>query len=313
MKTRHLILYHNHLRNDGPPLYYFLQLQKKFGKNNVTHLIPEGDIRRYGDFDYTWWIDYGEDSFVTNPGVFPESGNLGKKIYVVSDAHVDKTDYRFNQATKFDYVFFNQKHYSLAYTEHLVFNKLPFMNNQKSFYLPHAAEPLAYPHTKRIPKWDIVFIGHVQMYHVGNGVNITRMDFLDEMFKEFPNFYYGTRNPVWPEKNMFEDAAQKFNSSKITLNISIGNDLNMRFFETLVSGSFLLTNKIPELKNAEDYGFVDGLHYISYSSLEDAKKKAHYYIEHDEEREQIAKAGYKQALKTGTYRSRIEEIVKTIG
>jgi len=79
-----------------------------------------------------------------------------------------------------------------------------------------------------------------------------------------------------------------------------------------VSGSFLLTNKIPELKNAEDYGFIDGIHYVSYSSLEDAKSKAKYYLEHDQERENIAKAGHKQALKTGTYMSRLEEILSKI-
>jgi spore maturation protein CgeB len=111
---------------------------------------------------------------------------------------------------------------------------------------------------------------------------------------------------------MFEDASKKFCESKIVLNISIGNDLNMRFFETMMSGSFLLTNKIPELKSAEKYGFIEGIHYVAYTSLKDAIKKAKYYIEHDEEREKIAKAGYKQALKTGTYKARVEEILKVV-
>lgn len=301
-KARAVIYYHNFLRNDGPPLYYFLCLQKKFGGKNAKHLIPEGDTTRFGDFEYQFWIDYGEDSFIPDAGNWELPKN-GKKIYVVSDAHLDKTGYRFKHARKFDYVFFNQKHY---------LNEYKPVDGQKVFYLPHAGEPKAYPHTKRIPKYDIVFIGHIQTYEVGNGIGMNRLDFLDAMFKEFPSFYYGSRNPIWPEKNMFEDAAKRFSEGKIVLNISVGNDLNMRFFETLVSGSFLLTNKIPELKNAEDYGFIDGVHYVSYDSLEDAKKKAKYYIEHDQERESIAKAGYKQALKTGTYMSRLEEILSKI-
>lgn len=322
-KARHLILYHNHLRNDGPPLYYFYNLKKLFGEKNVMHLIPEGDIRRFGQFDYTWWIDYGEDSFVPEVANWEFPDTLGKKIYIVSDAHLDKTGYRYKQAQKFDYVFFNQHHYLKEYSKDLI----PYVGKngevttkllrnpslpQAVGYLPHAADPKAYPHTPRIPKWDIVFIGHVQEHEVGNGIGMSRLDFLDEIFKTFPNFYFGARNSVWPEKNMFEDAAQKFNSAKIVLNISIGNDLNMRFFETLMSGSFLLTNKIPELKNAEKYGFIEGIHYVAYDSLEDAKKKIDYYLRHDKERETIAKAGYKQALKKGMYRNRIQEIMSLV-
>lgn len=301
-KTKHAILYHNYLRNDGPPLFYFFNLQKKFGKGNVKHLIPEGDVTRFGDMDYWWWIDYGEDSFIPDAGKW-ELPKSGKRIYVVSDAHLDKNGYRFNHAKKFDYVFFNQKHYLSAY------KPLP---HQKVFYLPHAAEPKAYPHLNRIPKYDVVFVGHIQEYEVGNGIGMSRLDFLDTIFKEFPNFYFGSRNPAFPEKNMFDDAAKRFSEGKIVLNISIGNDANMRFFETLVSGNFLLTNKIPELKNLEAYGFIDGVHYASYNSLEDAKKKIKYYLEHDSEREAIAKEGYKQALKTGTYISRINEILEKV-
>lgn len=302
MKARVAIYYHNHLRNDGPPLFYFYNLQKKFGKANVMHLVPEGDTSRYGKFDYHFWIDYGEDSFIPNAGEWKIPDDGGKKIYVVSDAHLDN-GYRYNFAKNFDYVFFNQKHYLHEYKP---------VGEQKVFYLPHAAEPKAYPHFKMIPKYDIAFIGHMQEYHKGNGINMTRVDFLDAMFKEFPNFYFGTRNPAWPEKNMFEDAAKHFCEAKIVLNISVGNDLNMRFWETLSTGSFLLTNKIPELKNAEDYGFVDGVHYVSYTTLEDAKQKTKYYLEHDNQREKIASAGLKQSRLTGAYMHRINEIISKV-
>lgn len=317
-KTRVAIYYDNGFgRNDGPPLYYFEQLKKVKGLE-VLHLVPEGDTRRFGKFDYHFWVDWGEDGLPWTPWQIPDDG--GKKIYIVSDAHFG-AEYRYNKAKEFDYVFFNQKNYKEEYykflesnpkiqTRHLI---QPSSGQiQKINYLPHAAEPKAYPKFSIIKKYDLCFIGHIQEEHKGNGVNVTRLDALDAMFKAFPNFYYGSRNPVWPEKNIFEDAAKKFCLSRIVFNISAGNDANMRFFETLITGSFLLTNKIPELKNLEPYGFVDGIHYVSYTSIPDAIKKAQYYLEHEDEREKIAKSGYKQALLTGTYKSRLEEILKVI-
>ena len=307
-KKRVAIYYDNSFgRNDGPPLYYFEAL-KRFKELEVMHLIPEGDTRRFGKFDYHFWVDWGEDGLPWTHWQIPDDG--GKKIYVCSDAHFG-AEYRYNKAKEFDHVFFNQKYYVNEYVK--------FLNRPAGFdatqfidYLPHAAEPKAYPKFSIIKKYDICFIGHIQEEHKGNGVNVTRLDALDHMFKAFPNFYYGSRNPAFPDKNIFDDAAKKFCLSRIVFNISAGNDLNMRFFEALMTGSFLLTNKIPELKNAEAYGFIDGVHYVSYVSLDDAVKKAQYYLEHEDEREKIAKAGYKQALISGTYKSRIEEIFSKI-
>jgi hypothetical protein len=333
---KHAVYYHNHIRNDGPPLFYFEQLKKIFGKENVHHLIPgEVDVDKWGPYDYHWWIDYGEDSFLGKEKSLemkiPNDG--GKTIYVVSDAHLDD-GYRFEKARQFDYVFFNQKHYLNQYYRYLMiargkwdmgpvkFDKdtlvVPDMGefietgkakaSQIAGYLPHAAEPIAYPHFEIIKKYDICFIGHMQEHHKDNTINMSRLDFLDEMFKAFPNFYFGTRHPAFPDKNMFEDAAKHFCESKVVLNISIGNDANMRFFEALMTGSFLLTNDIPELKNLEPYGFKEGKNYITYTTLDEAKEKVRYYLENEEEREAIAAKGYDQALHSGTYEWRIKDI-----
>jgi len=284
------------------------------------HLIPGNDIKGLGKFDYHWWIDWGEDAVVGREKALayelPKDG--GKTIYVASDTHLDD-GYRLEKARQFDYVFFNQEsavdEYTYTYNAHNL-QKVKIIDSgkvQPALYLPHAAEPQAYPHFEILKKYDLCFIGHIQEYHKGNGINIPRIDVLDYMFKAFPNFYFGSRNPAFPAKNMFEDAAKRFCESKVVFNISIGNDANMRFFETLMTGSFLLTNKIPELKSLEKYGFFEGIHYVSYSSLESAEKTVQYFLDNEEEREAIAKAGHEQALKTGTYKSRIEEVLRVIG
>jgi spore maturation protein CgeB len=297
-KPRHAIYYHTNFgRNDGAPLYYFNVMKNQLGLD-VTHLKPEGDTSSFGKFDYHWWIDYGEDGLPVDPSwKIPEDG--GKTIYIASDTHLGK-QYRINKAKKFDYAFFNQKEAEREYQK----QALP---NQEVKWLPHAAEPQAYPKIEIIKKWDVCFVGHMQDEVNFNG--FTRTDALERLFKEFPNFYYGSRHPAFPEKNLFEDAARKFSQSKIVFNISIKDDVNMRVFEALSTGSFLLTNWIPTLGNL----FDDGKLLVTYKTLDEMVEKARYYLEHEEEREAIAQAGHEEFMKKHTYKHRVETILNILG
>jgi len=310
---RYLILYSTaYGRNDGAPLFYYNVLKNQL-KLDVTHLSPKGDISNFGSFDYTFWVDYGEDGLPEDHD-WKIPANCGKTIYVASDTHLDN-GYRLGKALDFDHVFFNQKRAVDKYKEFLThpFPILrPGIENQTVTWLPHAAEPQAYPKLEIIKKWDVCFVGHVQ--ETANYNDMTRIDALDRLFKEFPNFYYGSRNSAFPGKNLFEDAAKKFSQSKIVFNISIKDDLNMRLFETLMTGSFLLTNRIPILRDLEDqYDIKEGVHFAAYETYEEMIEKAHYYLEHDEDREAIANAGYKAAIEAHTYKHRVETILKLIG
>jgi hypothetical protein len=320
-------------RNDGSPLYYTHNL-KKLPDTEVIHLDPEQDMRGYGKFDFTFHVDWGEDALLGREKALalPLPPDPGKTIYVASDTHLDD-GYRFEKATQFDYVFFNQKHAVEEYMKYLGYTESERPNSfnsaglsgygymlykskksigQKVTYLPHAAEPQAYPRYEILKKYDLCFIGHMQEYHKGNGINMSRLDVLHEMFQAIPNFYFGSRHPAYPNKHLFEDVAKKFCQSKIVFNISVGNDVNMRLFEAMVTGSFLLTNKIPELENLKAYGFESGKHFVTYDSIDKAVHLANYYISHDSDREVIAKRAYEQALKTGTYKSRIDEIFEIV-
>jgi len=278
-------------RNDGAPLYYFNQLQK-LKDVDVVHLIPEGDTSDFGKFDLHFWVDWGEDGLPVDHNWMPPKDG-GKTIYIVSDAHIAKEgkEYRFNRARKFDYVFFNQ---SRACNE--------FGSKKNTFWLPHAVEPQAYPKFDIIKKYDVAFIGHLQ--EVENYNKMNRVEALDKLFNAFPNFYFGTRNSGYPEKNMFEHAAKEFSKSKIIFNISITDDINMRVFESMATGSMLLTNELPTLSAF----FKDKKHLVTYDSYKDMIEKVQYYIDNDEEREKIALAGYTEVIKHHTYQMRIQEI-----
>lgn len=274
-------------RNDGAPLYYFNVLKHQL-KLDTTHLLPEGDTSNFGKFDYHFWVDWGEDGLPWKKWSIPQDG--GKSIYVASDTHLGR-EYRMSKAKEFDFAFFNQKDAADEFG---------------GLWLPHAAEPQAYPKIEILKKFDVCFIGHVQDTINHNG--LTRTDALDRLFKEFPNFYYGSRHPVFPEVNLFEDAARKFSQSKIVFNISIKDDINMRVFETLSTGSFLLTNWLPTLGEI----FEDGKHLVTYKTLDEMVEKAKYYLDHDEEREKIAAAGHAEFMSKHTYKHRVETILEVV-
>lgn len=287
-KPRVAIYYSNKFgRNDGAPVYYWNVLLNQL-KMDVTHLIPEGDTSNFGKFDLHFWVDWGEDGLPWQEWEIPKDG--GKTIYVASDTHLGHK-YRMDKAKKFDYAFFNQKDAA---------------EEVGGIWLPHAAEPDAYPKIEIIKKYDVGFVGHVQETPNYNG--FTRVDALDRLFKEFPNFYYGSRHPAFPTVNLFEDAAKKFSLSKIVFNISIKDDINMRVFETLSTGSFLLTNWLPTLGEL----FEDGKHLVTYKTLDEMVEKAKYYLEHEEEREKIAEAGYQEFINKHTYKHRIEKILSIV-
>lgn len=347
-KPRIAIYYNNQLRNDGPPLYYFNVLKNQL-KLDVTHLLPSGDTRRYGKFDLHFWVDFGEDSFLSpEQCAWMPPADGGKTIYVCSDAHIDKRghDYRFQKAAQFDYVFFNQIRAFEEYTgwkwgkhidqEHKTtngslraFHRQPI--NQYVGFLPHAAEPTVYNpagiyakdwkhalslgNRKQIKKYDVAFIGHVQDQK--NNIGVTRIEALDRLFKEFPNFYFGTRNPASPAKNMFEDAARAFTQAKIVFNISIGDDINMRLFEIAATRSFQLSNWLPTLHDIglrDDTRFqVNETNIATYNTLDEMVEKTRFYLENDDLREQIAQAGYDWFINGHTYRHRVEKILEVVG
>ena len=164
---------------------------------------------------------------------------------------------------------------------------------ENPIWLPHAVEPLAYPRMNyATKKYDVCFVGHINS---GN-----RIDALDRLFREFPNFYYGQR--------LFESAASIYGQSKIVFNISMTDDLNMRVFEGMATGSMLLTNWIPTI---EEF-FQDGVHLVLYRNEEEMIEKAKYYIEHDEEREKIAAAGCDEVLKNHTIACRVNKMLETV-
>ncbi len=112
-----------------------------------------------------------------------------------------------------------------------------------------------------------------------------------------------------------------YSQSKIVFNGSVGNDLNKRAFESLHSGSLLLTdNGIDGEGNGIHQYFEPEKHYIEYDCVgdeneiieENAIDLISYYLSHDTERNRIARTGHEEYLKHHTPQRRAEQIMALI-
>lgn len=110
--------------------------------------------------------------------------------------------------------------------------------------------------------------------------------------------------------NMFDILSQ----SKITINCHCNSHVtgdyagNMRLFEATGMGALLITDwkkNLPDL-------FEPDNEVITYKTQEECVEKVKYYLEHDKEREMIARAGQERTLKDHTFENRMKELIGII-
>ena len=100
-----------------------------------------------------------------------------------------------------------------------------------------------------------------------------------------------------------------FSKSKIVFNNAIRNDLNMRFFEVMSSGSLLLSDITNG--NGQTELFIDGEDYAGYTD-EVIENVAQFYLENDELREAISQRGMELVRNAHKYSDRADEMIKVI-
>ena len=99
-----------------------------------------------------------------------------------------------------------------------------------------------------------------------------------------------------------------FNQSKININItakSIRSGLPLRIFDVLGCGGFLITNYQSEIPQF----FTIGKDLVTYDSADNLKELCRYYLEHEQERKDIALHGYNTVKKYDTYDIRLLQML----
>lgn len=102
-----------------------------------------------------------------------------------------------------------------------------------------------------------------------------------------------------------------FKNSKINLNISlksIYSGIPLRAFDIMGCGGFLISDFQP------DFGglFIPDEDYVFYTTPEDLYGKVAYYLEHEDERKQIALKGYEKVKAEHTYDHRVAQILEML-
>lgn len=101
-----------------------------------------------------------------------------------------------------------------------------------------------------------------------------------------------------------------FKASKINLNITykqITVGMPLRVLDILGAGGFLLSNYQEELVE----NFRPGVDCVIYESVEDAIAKAEYYLQHEEERLEIARNGH-EAAKRFSYENQLDKMFRMV-
>ncbi|MFQ5717574.1 MAG: glycosyltransferase, partial [Nitrospinales bacterium] len=227
--------------------------------------------------DFYFWVETGLD------GIPPDLDALTipKACYLI-DTHLHLERHK-EIARHFDFVFLAQK----AYVEALAASGC-----SNVYWLPLACDPDIHGKKDADKKYDVGFVGSVTPSHT------KRKWLLDEVGRHFD---------LRVERKFMDEMALTFSQSKIVFNDAVNNDLNMRVFEALCSGSLLATDRAPG--SGLDEMFQAGEHLIIYDDEKDLVRKIRHYLDRPEERERIAEQGRREALSKHTYEDRARLLI----
>ncbi|MFQ5482018.1 MAG: glycosyltransferase, partial [Nitrospinaceae bacterium] len=186
-------------------------------------------------------------------------------------------------AKNFDVVFLAQRAYMEAFGE---------AGFRQVHWLPLACDPEIHGKQEVDKRWEVGFVGSIISPHT------RRQELLASIGKHFN---------LKVDRKFMDEMARVFCQSHIVFNNAIKNDLNMRVFEALCSGSLLITDDAAGL---DDF-FQDRTHLVKYQDAQLIDLIRHY-LEHPGERERIAAQGRKAVLASHTYQHRADEVVATL-
>ena len=149
--------------------------------------------------------------------------------------------------------------------------------------------------------------------------NIERVQILNKLAKHFPTDLY-TDDPdkeligvnLKGAVNYMTDMPKVFNCSRININPVMRNirtGIPLRAWDIVGAGGFLMTSFQLEYMDF----FENGKDYVYYESHDDLLRKTEYYLNHEDERAQIARNGHEKAVKFHSYEKRMEFILDKCG
>jgi glycosyltransferase involved in cell wall biosynthesis len=162
-----------------------------------------------------------------------------------------------------------------------------------------------------IPKEEIIFVGS-KTYHAEWPYRPKLINFLSQT--------YGARFNLYGKEGLGVVRGQELNNLYASTKIVVGDTLcpnfdypdywSDRIYETLGRGGFLIHPYIPGLEKE----FEDKKHVVfyEYNNLDQLNQLIEYYLEHEEEREEIRRSGHDMVKNNYTYKNRWQHILKEL-
>ncbi len=283
-------------------LYYKEFLNSLKGKHDVylnnTH--ESADVIVYG---YGWVcdgnLDYAMNTAPHNPENIPtililnkEYKNMDKKLQFIKQNNID-----------------------MVFTPHHKYKEWEEETNAKFYKLPFAANPSIFKNWDEKKIYDLGFTGNLfnNDYYksgiMGPEFNNIRERISDELKK-----------PLYSKLSMYlngnsyvhgHEYGKLINSSKIWLCTPSAIQLvGTRFYDIMGSCSLLFCKE----SDVYDGLFNAGEHCVTFKDdLSDFQEKLFYYLEHDDERNEIIENAYNLFLNNHTWNHRAEQFINDIG
>jgi tetratricopeptide (TPR) repeat protein/glycosyltransferase involved in cell wall biosynthesis len=242
--------------------------------NQVFDQLPQG-----WKPDFYFWLETGLSGIPTDLHDY----DLPKVCYLI-DTHINYEKH-VDIASNFDFIFLAQKAYVKKMTDAGIKNV---------FWLPLACDPDIHGKVEQGKKWDVGFVGTIPETQNRRKSLLERID---------------SRFNLSCERKFMDEMAEHYASSKIVFNNAINDDLNMRVFEALCSGSLLLTD-CANGSGLEEM-FENKKHLIIYED-ENIENLIAHYLNNDKERELIAEQGRQEVLNNHTYVHRADDLMRVL-
>lgn len=218
-----------------------------------------------------------------------------------------------------EFVFFIEEELPI-YDEIFSFSKITtrfFKDTRKlnASFLPFGAKKLVLP-AQSIQDIDVLFIGSgdLRRIFILETIRSHVTVYGDRWSRNYPLMSDELKARVIDRSVWGEQLHQLLFSSKIVLNITRSHfygaetGINLRIFEALAAGAFLLTDYCDEVAEL----FEIGVEIETFSSSAELQRKVRYYLENPEKRLAIARRGHERYLKEFTWQRRVETMIRSM-
>jgi glycosyltransferase involved in cell wall biosynthesis len=202
----------------------------------------------------------------------------GPKVLLVGDTHhlsqPIQSLIRYAQEEPFDFVIFDHtRHHARFFAE---------AGLRNLFWLPALDYGFEPRELRDAPSHPLTFVGQAGRFHPW------RCHVLEQV--------KAAGLPLELLRGRLSETADFYADSQITLNISLNGDLNLRVFEALAAGGFLLTDQLsPESGLARL--FASGRHLETWRTPGELVEKIRHYLAHPAEAQRIRREGQAELIR----------------